>query len=140
MQIKICEVDRRAEFLPHAVCAIDQFLMRYATTTLDCFECLLKEASTRAGLLLEQAAYCYLRTAPPMLRKYGFHLVLAGNQYSICFQVRLFSTSSSCGSSWDMRWSGRVCGLHVWHVCHPVSLKNLGVGSLFRMSSVCHDR
>ncbi|CAM6094407.1 unnamed protein product [Calypogeia fissa] len=48
-----------------------------------------EEASTRSGLLLEQAAYCYLRTTPPMLRKYGFHLVLAGNQYANCFQRKL---------------------------------------------------
>lgn len=43
--------------------------------------------SLRAGVLLEQAAYCFLRVSPPMLRKYGFHLVLAGNRYTVCSQV-----------------------------------------------------
>ncbi|KAJ7523216.1 hypothetical protein O6H91_18G041600 [Diphasiastrum complanatum] len=45
-----------------------------------------KEATLRAGVLLEQAAYCYLRSTPPMLRKYGFHLVLAGNRYHVSGQ------------------------------------------------------
>lgn len=43
--------------------------------------------SLRAGVLLEQAAYCFLRVSPPMLRKYGFHMVLAGNRYTVCSQV-----------------------------------------------------
>lgn len=43
--------------------------------------------SLRAGVLLEQAAYCYLRVTAPMLRKYGFHMVLAGNRYTVCSQV-----------------------------------------------------
>lgn len=43
--------------------------------------------SLRAGVLLEQAAYCYLRVSPSMLRKFGFHLVLAGNRYTVCSQV-----------------------------------------------------
>lgn len=45
-----------------------------------------EEPSLRAGILLEQAAYCYLRANPPMLRKFGFHLVLAGNRYILCGQ------------------------------------------------------
>ncbi|WOK92067.1 trafficking protein particle complex subunit 8 isoform X1 [Canna indica] len=40
-----------------------------------------EEPSLHAAVLLEQAAYCYLLSNPPMLRKYGFHLVLAGNRY-----------------------------------------------------------
>ncbi|XP_042396826.1 uncharacterized protein LOC121986970 [Zingiber officinale] len=32
-----------------------------------------------AAVMLEQASYCYLLSIPPMLRKYGFHLVLSGN-------------------------------------------------------------
>eukprot|EP01018_Ginkgo_biloba_P005816 Gb_19012 [translate_table: standard] len=45
-----------------------------------------EEPNLRAGVLLEQAAYCYLRANPPMLRKFGFHLVLAGNRYNVCNQ------------------------------------------------------
>lgn len=41
-----------------------------------------EESDLRSALLLEQAAYCFLVTQPPMHRKYAFHIVLAGNRYS----------------------------------------------------------
>ncbi|KAG6481496.1 hypothetical protein ZIOFF_058100 [Zingiber officinale] len=44
----------------------------------------LKEANST--VMLEQASYCYLLSIPPMLRKYGFHLVLSGNCYYISNQ------------------------------------------------------
>ena len=40
-----------------------------------------------SAVLLEQAACCYLLSNPPMLRKYGFHLILAGNSYYMSDQV-----------------------------------------------------
>ncbi|XP_062212632.1 uncharacterized protein LOC133913481 isoform X2 [Phragmites australis] len=40
-----------------------------------------EEPSLHSAILLEQAASCYLLSSPPMLRKYGFHLILAGNSY-----------------------------------------------------------
>ncbi|WVZ60808.1 LOW QUALITY PROTEIN: hypothetical protein U9M48_010785, partial [Paspalum notatum var. saurae] len=40
-----------------------------------------EEPSLHSAVLLEQAACCYLLSSPPMLRKYGFHLILAGNTY-----------------------------------------------------------
>ncbi|KAL2621911.1 hypothetical protein R1flu_002116 [Riccia fluitans] len=55
---------------------------QYREAAVVLFRSSTEEGSLRSALLLEQAAYCFLRTAPPMLRKYGFHLVLAGNQYS----------------------------------------------------------
>ncbi|KAI3993969.1 hypothetical protein MKX01_002982 [Papaver californicum] len=45
-----------------------------------------EEPSLHAAVMLEQASYCYLMSNPPMLRKYGFHLVLAGNRYNISDQ------------------------------------------------------
>ncbi|KAF6144793.1 hypothetical protein GIB67_016867 [Kingdonia uniflora] len=45
-----------------------------------------EEPSLQAAVLLEQASYCYLMSSPPMFRKYGFHLVLAGNRYYISDQ------------------------------------------------------
>ncbi|OVA02018.1 TRAPP III complex [Macleaya cordata] len=45
-----------------------------------------EEPSLHAAVMLEQASYCYLLSNPPMLRKYGFHLVLAGNRYQISDQ------------------------------------------------------
>ncbi|KAG6500276.1 hypothetical protein ZIOFF_040119 [Zingiber officinale] len=43
-------------------------------------------ASLHAVVMLEQASYCYLLSIPPMLCKYGFHLVLSGNRYYISDQ------------------------------------------------------
>ncbi|KAG6543031.1 hypothetical protein Mapa_015527 [Marchantia paleacea] len=62
---------------------------QYREAAIVLFRSSTEEESLRAALLLEQAAYCYLRTAPPMLRKCGFHLVLAGNQYTNCGQRKL---------------------------------------------------
>ncbi|XP_006650699.2 trafficking protein particle complex subunit 8 isoform X1 [Oryza brachyantha] len=45
-----------------------------------------EEPSLHSAVLLEQAACCYLLSKPPMLRKYGFHLVLAGNSYYVSDQ------------------------------------------------------
>ena len=46
----------------------------------------LEESNLRAGVLLEQAAYAFLRAEPCMSRKYGFHMVLAGNRYNLSHQ------------------------------------------------------
>lgn len=40
------------------------------------------------AVMLEQASYCYLFSTPPMLRKYGFHLVLSGDRYRKCDQIQ----------------------------------------------------
>ncbi|KAJ3669964.1 hypothetical protein LUZ60_010288 [Juncus effusus] len=40
-----------------------------------------EEPTLHAAVMLEQASCCYLLSKPPMLRKYGFHLILAGNRY-----------------------------------------------------------
>lgn len=47
------------------------------------------EDSARAALLLEQSSYCLLRAGPPMVRKFAFHLVLAGLRFHGCKQKRL---------------------------------------------------
>ncbi|KAI7886863.1 ER-golgi trafficking TRAPP I complex 85 kDa subunit-domain-containing protein [Mucor mucedo] len=40
-----------------------------------------EDSDLRSGLFLEQAAHCFLRASKPMVRKYGFHLVMAGHRY-----------------------------------------------------------
>ncbi|KAI8641827.1 ER-golgi trafficking TRAPP I complex 85 kDa subunit-domain-containing protein [Parasitella parasitica] len=40
-----------------------------------------EDSDLRSGLFLEQAAHCFLRARKPMVRKYGFHLVMAGHRY-----------------------------------------------------------
>nr|GEV78526.1 trafficking protein particle complex subunit 8 isoform X1 [Tanacetum cinerariifolium] len=46
------------------------------------------EEPLHSAVMLEQASYCYLLAKPPMLRKYGFHLVLSGDLYKNCDQIK----------------------------------------------------
>ncbi|KAL9230618.1 hypothetical protein vseg_005946 [Gypsophila vaccaria] len=66
------------------------------------------EEPLQSAVLLEQASYCYLISVPPMLRKYGFHLVLSGDSYKKCDQmkhaIRTYKTALSVfrGTSWGL--------------------------------------
>ncbi|KAI8076416.1 ER-golgi trafficking TRAPP I complex 85 kDa subunit-domain-containing protein [Gilbertella persicaria] len=40
-----------------------------------------EDSDLRSALFLEQAAHCFLRANKAMVRKYGFHLVMAGHRY-----------------------------------------------------------
>ncbi|KAK2968934.1 hypothetical protein RJ640_003621 [Escallonia rubra] len=46
------------------------------------------EDPLHSAVMLEQASYCYLLAKPPMLRKYGFHLILSGDLYKKCDQTK----------------------------------------------------
>ncbi|PNW88325.1 hypothetical protein CHLRE_01g024400v5 [Chlamydomonas reinhardtii] len=48
-----------------------------------------EEENARAGLLLEQSAYCMLYIRPPLVRKFAFQMVLAGIRYICCGQKRI---------------------------------------------------
>ena len=48
----------------------------------------LKESDLLSALLLEQSAHCFLHCKPPMIRKYAFHMILAGHRFSKSAQVR----------------------------------------------------
>lgn len=52
-----------------------------------------QEPRLHAAVFLEQSSYCYLLSKPPMLRKYGFHLVLAGSRYDLSDQVFIYRVS-----------------------------------------------
>ncbi|CAO3630125.1 unnamed protein product [Cunninghamella blakesleeana] len=41
-----------------------------------------EDSDLRSALFLEQAAHCFLHNHHPMVRKYGFHLVMAGHRYA----------------------------------------------------------
>jgi len=42
-----------------------------------------EDSDLRSALLLEEAAYCFLQASKPgLLRKYAFHMVLAGHRFS----------------------------------------------------------
>ena len=49
----------------------------------------------RGALLLEQDAYTFIFMNPPMIRKYAFHLVMAGHLYHKSNQVR-YAVILSC--------------------------------------------
>ncbi|CAG8787064.1 2327_t:CDS:2, partial [Racocetra persica] len=44
------------------------------------------DSDLRSALFLEQAAHAFLRCSKPMVRKYAFHLMLAGHRYGKCGQ------------------------------------------------------
>ncbi|CAN1772471.1 Trafficking protein particle complex subunit 8 [Linum perenne] len=46
------------------------------------------EELLHSAVMLEQASYCYLLSKPPMLYKYGFHLVLSGERYKKSDQIK----------------------------------------------------
>ncbi|KAI8068329.1 ER-golgi trafficking TRAPP I complex 85 kDa subunit-domain-containing protein [Gongronella butleri] len=47
-----------------------------------------EDSDLRSALFLEQAAHCFLRIPRPMVRKYAFHLVMAGHRYTKALQRR----------------------------------------------------
>lgn len=55
-----------------------------------------EDSDLRSALFLEQAAHCFLRTPRPMVRKYGFHLIMAGHRFGKAVQV---SVILGCGGS-----------------------------------------
>jgi hypothetical protein len=62
-----------------------------------------------SAVMLEQASYCYLLSQPPMLHKYGFHLVLSGDRYKKCDQVLILFTHKSDYSKLHDAASEDIC-------------------------------
>ncbi|KAJ3220266.1 Trafficking protein particle complex 8 [Dinochytrium kinnereticum] len=44
------------------------------------------DSDLRSALLLEQAAFCYAKSSPPMLRKFAFYTILASYRFNKCSQ------------------------------------------------------
>lgn len=49
-----------------------------------------QDSDLRSALLLEQAAHCFINMKSPMVRKYAFHMILAGHRFSKAGQVSIF--------------------------------------------------
>ncbi|KAM7410650.1 hypothetical protein PAMA_001877 [Pampus argenteus] len=47
-----------------------------------------EDSDLRSALLLEQAAHCFINMRNPMLRKFAFHMILAGHRFSKAGQRR----------------------------------------------------
>eukprot|EP00794_Sanderia_malayensis_P018865 gene18865-20765_t len=58
----------------------------YANAAVEFIKYTNEECDLRSALLLEQAAHCYLQNNPPMIRKYAFHMILAGHRFSKAVQ------------------------------------------------------
>lgn len=48
-----------------------------------------QDSDLRSALLLEQAAHCFINMRNPMVRKFAFHMILAGHRFSKAGQVSL---------------------------------------------------
>ncbi|KAK3240229.1 hypothetical protein CYMTET_49920 [Cymbomonas tetramitiformis] len=78
----------------------------FRDATLPLMRASYQESPLRAALLLEQSAYCYLHSQPQLLRKFGFHMVLAGQRYNSCHQrwhaIRAYTTVLGvyCSKGW----------------------------------------
>ncbi|XP_035218300.1 trafficking protein particle complex subunit 8-like [Stegodyphus dumicola] len=75
---KLPELATRATFLS-TECLKAKGLYRDAATQ---FIRMPSEADLPSALCLEQAAYCYINCKPPKVRKYAFHIILAGHRFS----------------------------------------------------------
>uniref|UniRef100_A0A8C6PS95 Trafficking protein particle complex subunit 8 n=1 Tax=Nothobranchius furzeri TaxID=105023 RepID=A0A8C6PS95_NOTFU len=47
-----------------------------------------EDSDLRSALLLEQAAHCFINMRNPMVRKFAFHMILAGHRFSKARQTR----------------------------------------------------
>ncbi|KAI9345284.1 ER-golgi trafficking TRAPP I complex 85 kDa subunit-domain-containing protein [Obelidium mucronatum] len=45
-----------------------------------------EDSDLRSAILLEQSAFCHLKSNPPQRRKYAFYLVMAGDRFTKCGQ------------------------------------------------------
>lgn len=55
---------------------------KYPEAAVEYIKLTNEDSDLRSALLLEQAAHCYLHNNQPLIRKYAFHMILAGHRYS----------------------------------------------------------
>ena len=70
----------------------DFLIMRVLSILLFKFTVCLQDSDLRSALLLEQAAHCFINMKNPMVRKYAFHMILAGHRFSKAGQVCILAT------------------------------------------------
>jgi trafficking protein particle complex subunit 8 len=86
---------------------------RYADASWIVMKAHFQEEDMRAAVLLEHAAHLLLRARPPKVRKFAFHLVLAGLRYTKAGNTRL--ASSAYGMVLEV-YRGRGWGLIMEHI------------------------
>ena len=119
-----------------SVCQMPEFALRATLFDAICFkhQGLFQEAANafirmtneakdlRSALLLEQAAYCYLLAPAPLVRKYAFHIILAGFRFS--------KSGQKFHSSRTYRQGFQIYKGHGWSLSEDHILYNLGHQSL----------
>ncbi|XP_076470015.1 trafficking protein particle complex subunit 8-like [Babylonia areolata] len=54
----------------------------YSDAAMQFLKMITEEADLSSALFLEQAAHCFIGMAAPMVRKYSFHMILAGHRFN----------------------------------------------------------
>ncbi|XP_052816266.1 trafficking protein particle complex subunit 8-like isoform X2 [Mya arenaria] len=55
---------------------------KYKDAAMQFIKMMSEESDLRSALLLEQAAHCFINMRAPMVRKYAFHMILAGHRFT----------------------------------------------------------
>lgn len=85
--LRMFQFKERAKYKIQNLCPMQLYMYMYVSTKEICSNhCLqilsLQDSDLRSALLLEQAAHCYINMEIPKVRKYAFHMILAGHRYS----------------------------------------------------------
>uniref|UniRef100_A0A8C1RYJ8 Trafficking protein particle complex 8 n=1 Tax=Cyprinus carpio TaxID=7962 RepID=A0A8C1RYJ8_CYPCA len=72
--------------LAERCCILSAEILKSQTKYSDAATLLIKmtteDSDLRSALLLEQAAHCFINMRSPMVRKFAFHMILAGHRFS----------------------------------------------------------
>uniref|UniRef100_A0A673MZL7 Trafficking protein particle complex subunit 8-like n=1 Tax=Sinocyclocheilus rhinocerous TaxID=307959 RepID=A0A673MZL7_9TELE len=78
--------------LAERCCLLSAEILKSQTKYSDAATLLIKmtseDSDLRSALLLEQAAHCFINMRGPMVRKFAFHMILAGHRFSKAGQKR----------------------------------------------------
>ena len=83
--------ERKPNFATRAIILSTEILKArgmFAEAAMEFIRMTGEDSDLRSALFLEQAAHCFINMRRPMVRKYAFHMILAGHRYSKAAQVR----------------------------------------------------
>lgn len=72
------------------------YLCLHSTLRLILLFTFKQDSDLRSALLLEQAAHCFINMKGPMVRKFAFHMILAGHRFSKAGQVSIIFLCGKC--------------------------------------------
>ncbi|KAK3581188.1 hypothetical protein CHS0354_024722 [Potamilus streckersoni] len=80
----------------------------YTEAAMQFIKMMSEESDLQSALFLEQAAHCFINMKAPMVRKYAFHMILAGHRFSKAGQrkhaLRTYSQAMQVykGKNWSL--------------------------------------